>query len=303
MASVSSNTEIFDEAIFRRYTLGQFMALNHGDHLESGDLHKQFESYPPPRYDFGSADSYNNPYNHRFSQTKKSTKYHVKKAPALSDDSILEDIRGIFCGVTADGRKTQLTIHKMSQINIPGTKVDEISKLFQEEIIECGTELIDQLIHVIFTFRASATSKGLERKIQKSFVDHVCDEFKCPSSFQDTRIEEGTDKAKRWREMNTMIIAKLATLSKAPAPLKKLFSVSNVYERVVNPIVQGLIVDRNYNDADLLLKIWPVLKNWKEFREDPLYRTILDKLETFTDSGECNKLVTVKLMDIIDDEE
>jgi hypothetical protein len=280
------------------YTISQIMALNHGEHLTSGPLHKLFESFPPPQFGFGPDEGYNNPYNHRFAGKKSDGKYRVKRAPALSDEAILDKLRSLFCGVTADGRKTTLTITKINQLIIPETQCDSIAKLFQDTMIECEF-LMDEYLKILLTFRSR---NGIEKEIRRKFISMVLKELKNPSTFEDSRIEEGLVKNQRWRRTNCVIIAKLAIYPYLPVlkDIKSQFSVDNIYKRFINHLFSN--VDKDSNDITNIAAVWQILEKKREFKEDPRYDVYRKKMgDIFEDPDKkYPKLLKIKLLDYID---
>lgn len=284
------------EETFKRYTLGQLMALNHGNYLTSGPLHELFDSYPPFKWGFGKDAVYNNIYNHRFSSIKGSGQFRVKKAHVYSDDSILDKIRSIFCAVTADGRNTDLIVTKLNQLNIPTTKSIEIATLFQEAMIECGSSLVDEYLKIIFTFRVS---NGIEKIITKKFIERILAEFKNPSKFTDTRIEEGKSKELRWRSVNALIISKMAVSPVVGAEVRNQFTLNIIYDKFLQRMMDG-ISSNTPTDLLVISAVWPTLASWKQFREDGRYKLFINKLDLICADPAYPKLIKVKLLDITD---
>jgi len=285
---------------FKRYTLGQFMALNHGKYLESGPLHERFESYPPPKWGFGSDSRYNNPHNHRFAKIMGNSGFQVKRAHVLSDESILDRIRAILCSITANGSSTILVTTKLNQLTYPHTKAVEIAQLFHETMIECGETMVDEYLKVIFAFKGT---NGIENIVRQTVARRLISEFTHPSSFAKARIEKAEIKEQRWRTANSIIIAKMAVMTyNTPLmadDIRQQFTIDNMYQRFLGNIFYGL--DKRVEDIHVLSLVIPILSILDDFTVDKRYPELLKRISDISDNASYPPLLRAQLMDLVPD--
>lgn len=192
-----------------RYTLGQFMNLNHGNVKMPHSLDQLFSNYRMPPCCL--TKPYSNPHNAPFSkafdeknQGRVGAKVR-KTVAANTDERIIPDMRSAFSSVVKGRDGTILCTAKINQMLIPHSMVHQIAELFFSTMIRSPRQ-IEEYIKVLFSIRRD---DNIEKKIQLDFCKLVLEAFKTPVKLADTKISDGTTLTRQHREATCHTLAML----------------------------------------------------------------------------------------------
>lgn len=281
-----------------RYTVSQLFDLNHGKYHVSGKAHDIFSSYPEPR-----CPNYQNKHNHRFvtQKTKTPTVANIIKSEHIySDKKIINDIRNIINVVSKGSGKVQLAIKRMNGLTIPATQAGAVAKVFHHAMIDCDF-LIQEYLDVLFGFTNS--DRSLIVNIYNSFITSVIEEFKSPSTFEDSHTESKVDKEFRWRHRNCLIIAHLATRTYPDTPEFELIR-NKMRIAAISGIFMGSmfseISPENDSVIQIVVDVWTLLKERISIEAPDDHKKYLEILQQIVDSPDYKVTVKVRLMNLFE---
>jgi len=255
-----------------RYTVGQFMKLNHGKVNVSQELSGIFSKYIMP--DCCKEQPYNNKHNICFYppgvvvEVKKKQISLRRTDDAYNDSNILSELRHAFSSVVKGHGGTIHAVAKISQILIPVTMIDEVAKLFFDTIIQSPQQM-SEYIHVLFSI---SQPNSLERKIHYAFAKLVMNTFKNPPILKTSPLESGEDRTKRHRSTTCQLMASLFVYDFKPdtvpshvKPHETFNDVAKLREKVIEPLLEKAKVDQDA--IKNLAHVWGILM--------PKYKSIL----------------------------
>ena len=247
-----------------RYTVGQFMKMNHAKVKLPTDIAEIVNKYSMP--DCCKEQSYYNKYNIRFYPTGKTAEPKRRlitrqKDDAFSDANILSELRHAFSSVVKGNGGTVHSIAKISQILIPNTMVDEVASLFFEVIIQSPKQMPEYL-HVLFGFSQPGS---LECEIQYKFAKKVMSVFKDPPVLPASLLESGEDRTKRHRLTTCQLIASLFVYEFDPegmpshvVPHRTFNNTTMLRERLIQPLIAQARED--VDAIKNLASVWSILQ-------------------------------------------
>lgn len=255
----------FDTEQRYRYTIGQFMNLNHGKVKLIPDMAEIWAKYSMP--DCCNEQVYNNKHNVHFyppgakpDESKRKQISLRRMEDAYNDSNILSELRHAFSSVVKGSGGTIHAIAKISQILIPVTMVDEVAKLFFDTIIQSPKQMPEYL-HVLFSF---SQPNHLERKIHYAFAKLVMSTFKNPLVLKTSPLESGDDRTKRHRSTTCQLIASLfvydfkpATIPSHVKPCETFNDIDKLREKVIEPLLEEAQIDAGA--IKNLANVWGIL--------------------------------------------
>lgn len=259
-----------------RYTVGQFMKLNHGIVKLPGDLPEIFSQYTMP--ECCHEQPYNNVKNIRFyppGEKKveyKRTPISLRRKGNIYDDSnVVSELRHAFSSVVKGDGGTIHATAKLSQILIPQTMVQSVAKLFFDTIIQSPKQM-DEYLKVLFSFNQPAC---LERKVHYEFAKIVMRTFKDPPVLKNSPLESGEDRTRKHRTSTCKLIASLFIYDYDPKheashikPHETFTNTERLRERVLQPLISE--AQTNPEAIKNLASVWEILLR------KPMYSKVLD---------------------------
>lgn len=250
-----------------RYTIGQFMSLNHGRVKLRPEMAEIISKYEMP--DCCKEQPYYNKHNVRFypngdahAEPKKKTISLRGREDVYSDSNILSELRHAFSSVVKGSGGTIHAIAKLSQILIPVTMVDEVSKLFFDTIIQSPKQ-VSEYLKVLFSF---TQPNHLECKIHFSFAKLVMSTFKNPPTLKTSPLESGEDRTRRHRLATCQLIASLFTYDFDPVknpshvkPCETFHDPSKLREKVIVPLLNQAKMEADA--IKCLALVWGILQS------------------------------------------
>lgn len=286
-----------------RYTIGQLMELNQGQHLESGTVRALFDQYPAPQTNL-------NPHNIYIKNKDKpaappsskpaSQLLQQHQADAYSDERILDDIKQkVFVCISKGEGKVAKALARMNNLVIPATQTKAIADLFHKSMIECNF-LIDEYLIVLLHF--TNANPEVASQIHRDFMIKVVTEFKSPQKFKDSRTESGLDRGRRWRLNNAIILAKLYT-NQLPEQCQFLRQALNTDKFCTNFLDQ-VFAGVKSNDSwsfELLVAVWGIVSQSPRLStESPTqYQSYLTQLQTMSTNSQFQLSDRVRLMNLL----
>lgn len=260
-----------------RYTVGQFMKLNHGLVKLPGDLSEIFSQYTMP--ECCHEQPYNNTKNIRFYvpgekkvEPKRKPISLRRKGNIYDDSNILSELRHAFSSVVKGDGGTIHAIAKLTQTLIPQTMVQSVAKLFFDTIIQSPKQMPEYL-KVLFSFSQPGC---LERKVHYEFAKIVMNTFKDPPVLKNSPLESGEDRTRKHRASTCMLIASLFVYDYDPKhvpshvkPHETFTNVERLRERILQPLIDE--AQTNPNGIKNLANVWEILLT------KPMYSKVLDE--------------------------
>lgn len=278
-----------------RYTLGQLSSLNNG----KTTVVSMFSGYPEPI----TSETYQNPHNVRFHKSAPVSKEPILKSAHIhSDQKVVEDIRKVISGITREPSRVASAISRMNELSIPATQAQNVAKLFWTSMIECDF-LIDEYLTVLLNF--TNADSGLMKNIYQQFVLSVIGEFMKPSTFEDSHVETGRNKAIRWRIRNAVILAKLFNRdlpeNQAFDFLRRTLKVADVASKFLNPIFNDVKPSDNVT-TQLLVAVWTSIRDGKKLLRDApdVYKTYIGKIKDISCSSLFAATDKVRMMNLLE---
>ncbi len=274
------------------YTLNEILALNNGQKK----TFSFFDAFPEPKSNY---QPYNNPFNNRLKGTGTQQKQYVQTARVYSDDRIIDDIKKIINNVSTSNVKQHIL--KLNRLDIPPNQEANIANIFHESMIKCNT-LVDSYLNVFLGFK----NKNIEFEVLKKLVVLIINEFRKPHIFKDDEsvVETGVEKTKRWRLTNTKIIVNLALKINDPKncfyPYRTRLglNISLIKKHVIDRLFDNAV---KYNTVDtyVIISIWPLIIGELEIDTGKYY----DLLKQMSTDTKINKMLRTKILSIIPDDD
>jgi hypothetical protein len=266
------------------YSLNQIIALNHG---KVGN-NTFFDDSLQPKKTF---ESYNNPHNTRLCNTGKTKKQYVKSAAIYSDDRIIDDVQRIINNVTTD--RINQPISHLNMLTIPEGQTVGIAKVFHMSMIRCDY-LIEKYLDLLCNFR----NKNIEYAVLRVFINNLIAEFMKPHVFTDldSDVELGSAKTKRWRIVNSTIIARLTVLLSDKGNRFHKYRAGLEPAKISKRFLGHLFSLRDPIDLNVITVVWPILKNVIPDSDRNIYLSKLRKLAT---DKTINKIMQTKIIAIL----
>jgi hypothetical protein len=197
--------QVDQDSLNIRYTLGQAVALNHGQVVLPADLRSIFDSYSMPACSLEKP--YNNRYNVKFyapgAAAVPRRKQIARKEEVYSDESVLSHLRHAFGSITKD--KTVLAVTQLNQTVIPDSMIAETGRLFFNTSVQ-SPALCQEYLTVLFNIHYP---DGKASAIQLEFVKAAMSAFRQPVILEDTNLESGADRSKKHRSATCLVLAKM----------------------------------------------------------------------------------------------
>ena len=271
------------------YTLKELIALNDG----TSNPTDFFKSFPAPKSIF---EKYNNPHNVNLKSLTKTKKTYVKQAAVYSDDRVVDDVKRIINNVTAD--RIDQPISELSRLSVPNGQEQAIAEVFYQSMIRCNS-LIDRYLDLLLKFH----NKNLEYTVLNHFISLLIKEFQHPHIFkdEDSDVELGIAKTKRWRINNTTIIVKLTIRINDSTNKFYRYRGGMDIETISNRVIGALVISASkYHgiDTDTLVEVWPMINDYLSRKHYDAFIAMIKKLSV---DNKLNRIVQTKLMSILPD--
>lgn len=288
----------FEPENTHRYTIEQFVKLNHGRIKVPHDLDKIFVNYQMPECSL--RHRYHNVHNTWFHPEGVPKVDPVKKPgfrgsrsdDVFSDSNILPDLRHALSSVVKGDAGNELAITQINQKLIPVTQITKVAELFFDVIMQSPKQM-NEYLDVFFRF---TQPHRLEKKIYLEFVKLVKDTFVEPRVLQDTPLETGASRTKKHREATCRLMATLFSYPFTPTnpshkkPLEFFSNPEKLVTTVIDPLFKEYSDQSSSDTVRNIAHVWDILHKSRKW-DDVLSRYTEDITEIFH-----NEKGTVRLL-------